>query len=87
MAPSSQAQMEEIPFMKQYKKEVTMFMEKCSGCHSMQRILSKNRSKEEWDTILKMMAGKPHAKISEEEVKKIQRWIDFMRSTMTMTPG
>ncbi|MCX5825992.1 MAG: cytochrome c [Deltaproteobacteria bacterium] len=90
MAPSfsgaqTQAQTkEEKQFVKQYGKEIATFMEKCSGCHGMQRILSKKRTKEEWDNILKMMAGKPHANISEEEVKRIQRWIDFMRSNMNL---
>lgn len=85
MTPSSQAQTkEEKPFVKQYEKEIAIFMEKCSGCHGMQRILSKKRTKEEWDNILKIMAGKPHANISEEEVKRIQRWIDFMRSSTNM---
>jgi len=58
--PSSQAQTkEDKQFMKLHKKDMTTFMEKCSGCHSLQRILAKNRSKEEWDKIIKMMAGNP----------------------------
>ena len=81
MVPSSQAQTkEDKQFMKQHQKEMTTFMEKCSGCHSLQRILAKKSSKEEWDKILKIMAGKPHANISEEELKEIQKWIDFMRA-------
>jgi len=81
MVPSSQAQSkEEKQFMKEHKKEMTTFMEKCSGCHSLQRMLSKHRSKEEWDKILKIMAGKPHANISEGELKEIQKWLDFMRA-------
>jgi len=81
MVPSSQAQTkEEKQFMKQNAKEMTTFMEKCSGCHSLQRILAKKASKEEWDKVLKMMAGKPHANISAEELKKIQKWIDFMQA-------
>jgi len=72
--------------MKEHKKEMTTFMEKCSGCHSLQRMLSKHRSKEEWDKILKIMAGKPHANISEEELKRIQKWIDFMESAGTVGP-
>ena len=86
-APSSRAQTkEEKQFMKLHEKEMTTFMEKCSGCHSLQRIFGKKRSKEEWDKVLKMMAGKPHANISEEEMKRIQKWIDFMGSTMTVGP-
>jgi hypothetical protein len=81
MAPSSQAQTkEEKQFMKQHQKEMTTFMEKCSGCHSFQRIFAKKRSKEEWDKVLKIMAGKPHANISDEDLKDIQKWVDFMRS-------
>jgi hypothetical protein len=87
IVPSSQAQTkEEKQFMKQHEKEMTTFMEKCSGCHSLQRILAKRRSKEEWDQVLKIMAGKPHANISEEELKKIQKWIDFMQSTIPPGP-
>ena len=42
MVPSSQAQTkEEKQFMKQHSKEMTTFMEKCSGCHSLQRIMAK----------------------------------------------
>jgi len=72
--------------MKQFEKEITLFMEKCFNCHSVQRILSKKMSKEEWDKMLEIMKGKPHATIPEEEIKKIQRWIDFLRSPMTMSP-
>ena len=81
VVPSSQAQTkEEKQFMKQHEKEMSTFMEKCSGCHSLQRIFAKKRSKEEWDKILKMMAGKPHANISDEELKRIQKWVDFMQA-------
>jgi flagellar biosynthesis protein FliP len=81
MVPSSQAQTkEEKQFMKQHAKEMTTFMEKCSGCHSLQRILAKKTSKEEWDKVLKIMAGKPHANISAEELKRIQKWVDFMQA-------
>jgi len=87
MVPSSPAQTkEEKQFMKQHEKDMKTFMEKCSGCHSLQRILAKNRSKEEWDRVLKIMAGKPHANISQEELKKIQNWIDFMQSTIPPGP-
>ena len=81
MVPSSQAQTkEERQVMKQNAKEMTTFMEKCTGCHSVQRILSKRVSKEEWDKVLKIMAGKPHANISAEELKRIQKWVDLMQS-------
>jgi cytochrome c553 len=81
MVPSSQAQTkEEKQFMKEHQKEMTTFMEKCSGCHSLQRIFAKKRSKEEWDKVIKIMAGKPHANINEQELKDIQKWLDFMRA-------
>jgi len=81
MVPSSQAQTkEEKQFMKQNAKEMTTFMEKCTGCHSVQRILSKRASKEEWDKVLKIMAGKPHANISAEDLKRIQKWVDLMQA-------
>jgi hypothetical protein len=81
MVPSSQAQTkEEKQFMKQNAKEMTTFMEKCTGCHSVQRILSKRASKEEWDKVLKIMAGKPHANVSAEDLKRIQKWVDLMQA-------
>jgi hypothetical protein len=87
MIPSSQAQTkEEKQFMKQHDKEMTTFMDKCSGCHSLQRILAKKASKEEWEKVLKVMAGKPHANISAEELKRIQKWLEFMQSTLPPGP-
>lgn len=62
------------------KKMEKTFMEKCSQCHSLSRLFSKKRSAEEWDQVLKRMAGKPHANISEKELNDIQKWIDFMRA-------
>ena len=85
--PSSQAQTkDEKQFMKAREKEMVTFMEKCSGCHSLQRIFAKKRSKEEWDKTLKMMAGKPHSNISDEDLKRIEKWISFMSSTLTAGP-
>jgi len=84
--PSQAQTKEEKQFMKLHEKDMVTFMEKCSGCHSLQRIFAKKRSKEEWDAILKQMAGKPHAMITEEERKRIQKWIDFMESTLTVGP-
>jgi cytochrome c553 len=82
--PSSQAQTkDEKQFMKQHEKEMTTFMEKCSGCHSLQRIFAKKRSKEDWDKLVKMMAGKPHANISDQDMKNIEKWIGFMQSAFT----
>lgn len=87
MVPSSQAQTrEEKEFMERREKEMTTFMEKCTGCHSAQRILAKKASKEEWDRILKMMADKPHANISADELERIQKWSDFMKSTISPRP-
>ena len=81
MVPSSQAQTkEEKQFMKQNAKEMTTFMEKCTGCHSAQRILAKKMSKEEWDKVLNLMAAKPHANISAEDLKRIQKWVDLMQA-------
>ncbi len=86
-ALSSQAQTkEERQFMKQHEQEMTTFMEKCTGCHSAQRILAKKMSKEEWNKVLNMMAAKPHANISAEELQRIQKWSDFMQSTISPRP-
>ena len=86
-APLSHAQTDvEKKFMKQHQKEMDTFMNKCSGCHSLQRIFAQKRSKEQWDKILKQMSGKPHAMISEEELKKVRKWIDLMESTVTVGP-
>jgi hypothetical protein len=87
MVPSSQAQTrEDKEFMERREKEMTTFMEKCTGCHSAQRILAKKASKEEWDKILKVMVDKPHANISAEELDRIQKWSDFMKSTISPRP-
>jgi hypothetical protein len=87
MIPSSEAQTrEEKEFMERHEKEMTTFMEKCTGCHSAQRILAKKASREEWEKILKMMADKPHANISAEELDRVQRWNDFMKSTISPRP-
>jgi hypothetical protein len=87
MVPSSRAQkQEETQFLKQYEKEMTAFMEKCTGCHSAQRILAKRMSKEEWDKVMTVMANKPHSNISAEELKRIQKWNDFMQSTISPRP-
>jgi uncharacterized alpha/beta hydrolase family protein len=87
MVPSSQAQTrEKKEFTEQREKEMTTFMEKCTGCHSAQRILAKKASKEEWDKILKVMVDKPHANISAEELDRIQKWSDFMKSTISPRP-
>jgi hypothetical protein len=87
MVPSSQAQTkEERQFMKQHEDEMTVFMEKCTGCHSAQRILAKKMSKEEWDKVLSVMAGKPHANISAEELQRIQKWNELMQSTISPRP-
>ena len=85
--PSSRAQTkEERQFMKEHEKEMTVFMEKCTGCHSAQRILAKRMSKEEWEKVLKVMADKPHANISAEELQRIQKWNDMMQSTISPRP-
>lgn len=84
---SSQAQTrEEKEFMARREKEMITFIEKCTGCHSGQRILAKKASKKEWDSILKMMADKPHANISADDLDKIQKWNDFMKSTLSPRP-
>ena len=84
--PSQAQTKEERQFMKQHEKEMTTFMEKCTGCHSAQRILAKKMSKEEWDKVLNLMAGKPHANISAEELNRIQKLHDFMQSTISPRP-
>jgi hypothetical protein len=85
--PSSWAQTrEERQFMKEHEKEMTAFMEKCTGCHSAQRILAKKMSKEEWERVLKVMADKPHSNISPEELQRIKKWNDIMQSTISPRP-
>lgn len=83
MVPWSRAQtQEEKQFVKEHATEMNTFMDKCSQCHSLQRILTKRRSTEEWDKVLKIMAGKPHASIGQEELARIAKWLDFMQSAM-----
>lgn len=60
------------------------FLEKCSQCHIWGRVFSKKRSVEEWDKVLKVMAGKPHANLSEKELKKVQEWINLMQLLSNM---
>ena len=35
---------------------------------------------------MKIMAGKPHADISEADLKKIEKWIDFYQSAIKSLP-
>ena len=87
MVPSSRAaREEEKKFMKEHQEEMTTFMEKCSGCHSLQRVFAKKRSREEWTKILNNMAKMPHAMISQEELQKIQKWIDLMQTSLMPGP-
>jgi hypothetical protein len=87
LIPSSYAQGDiEKKFMKEHQEEMTTFMDKCSGCHSLQRVFAKKRSRDEWAKILKQMTGMPHAMISQEELKKIQKWIDLMQSSLIPGP-
>jgi len=87
MVPSSRAASEEEKkFMKEHQEEMATFMNKCSGCHSLQRVFAKKRSREEWTKILNNMAKMPHAMISQEELQKIQRWIDLMQTSLTPGP-
>lgn len=87
MVPSSAALTgEEKQFMKEHGKEMTLFMDKCSGCHNLKRVLEKRKSKEEWDKILKIMSGKPHANISDDELQEIGKWIGFLNSTIMPGP-
>ncbi|NWG04081.1 MAG: hypothetical protein HXY44_14605 [Syntrophaceae bacterium] len=65
------------------KKMKKTFVEKCSKCHSLDRLFSKKRSAEEWNQVLKVMEGKPHANLSKDDLKKIEKWIDFMQAVMT----
>ena len=87
IVPSSQAQSEEEKkFMKEHQAEMSTFMNKCSGCHSLQRIFAKKRSREEWTKILNNMAAMPHAMITQEELQKIQKWIDLMQTSLMPGP-
>ena len=68
------------------KEMKKIFLEKCTKCHTLDRLFSKKRSIQEWHQTLEIMAGKPHANISEEELKRIEKWIDFMQSAGTVGP-
>ena len=85
-SPSGAQTKEERQFMKQHEQEMTTFMEKCTGCHSAQRILAKKMSREEVGKLLKVMADKPHAGITPEELRRIQKWSEFMQSTISPRP-
>jgi hypothetical protein len=69
--------------MQRYSLKSTVF----SSCiHGLERVLGKNRSPEEWNKTMKIMAGKPHADISEADLKKIEKWIDFYQSAIKASP-
>jgi len=86
MAPSQGQKDPEKEFMKKHQSEMALFMTRCSACHSLQRVFAKERSQEEWAKIIDEMGKKPHGAISSEEQKKIQQWMDFMRSQGTLGP-
>ena len=84
MAPAQGQKNAEKEFMKKHQNEMALFMTRCSACHSLQRVFAKERSQEEWSKIIEEMGKKPHAAISAEEQKKIQQWMDFIRSYGTL---
>ncbi len=87
VVPSSRAQsQEEKKFMKEHQEEMTTFMNKCSGCHSLQRVFAKKRSREEWTKILNNMAAMPHAMITQKDLQKIQKWIDLTQDALLPGP-
>jgi hypothetical protein len=86
VSPAPAQQDFEKQFMEKHQKEMAAFMNKCSACHSLQRVFAKKRTKEEWGKILEQMAGKPHAMISQDERKNIQNWIDLMESALQVGP-
>ena len=87
MVPSSRAASEEEKkFMKEHQEEMATFMNKCSGCHSLQRVFAKKRSREEWAKILNNMAKMPHAMITQEELQKIQKWIYLTQTSLMPGP-
>ena len=88
MVPSSQAQTkEDKQFMKLHEKEMATFMEKCSGCHSLQRFFAKEEVQGGMGQDPQDDGGKPHANISDEELKRIQKWVDFMQASQTVDIG
>jgi hypothetical protein len=84
MGPAQGQKDPEKEFMKKHHSEMALFMTRCSACHSLQRVFAKERSQEEWAKIIEDMGKKPHAGISAEEQKKIQQWMDFIRSYGTL---
>jgi hypothetical protein len=74
---------EDQEFMKKNSQEMRLFMEKCSKCHGLQRVLERKRSPEEWDKVVKIMSGKPHADLTNSDLQKIEKWIDFFQTAVT----
>jgi len=68
------------------KQTEKLFLEKCSKCHTLERLFTKKRSVEEWHRTLDVMAGKPHANLSKEDLMKIEQWIDFMQANLFPAP-
>ena len=84
-SPQAQTQ-EEKQLIKEHAREMTVFMAKCSKCQSLERILSPKKPMVEWDEVLKIMAGKPHANLRENDLNQIAKWIDFMQSAAVAGP-
>lgn len=55
----------------------TLFDQKCSVCHGLDRATARAESKEKWEEIVKTMQGKKADWISDAEAQKI---VDYLAS-------
>ena len=55
----------------------TLFEQKCSVCHGLDRATARTETKEEWSAIIKEMQGKRADWITDEEAAKV---LDYLTS-------
>ncbi|MFQ5712802.1 MAG: hypothetical protein ACE5GU_02100 [Candidatus Scalinduaceae bacterium] len=56
-----------IPKKKKYKYAQLLFIDRCTNCHPVSRILEKNKTKEEWEeTVLRMRDNDPDLFLEED---------------------
>lgn len=55
--------------------------EKCSACHTLERTLERNKTKEGWESTVNRMRKKGGSGISEEEAKIITEYLALTQGT------
>ena len=60
---------------KDYDDNRLLFLDRCTVCHSVNRILKKNRSSEEWKETVDMMRSEASEYITEEDATRISTFL------------